>query len=289
MDRIAETDLILNADGSVYHLNLYPGDVADTVITVGDPDRVYEVSKYFDHIELKKGKREFITHTGTIGSKRLTVLSTGIGTDNIDIVFNELDALVNIDFKTRTVNPKLRSLDIIRIGTSGAVQKNIEVDTLLLSSLAIGLDPLMHYYRQNPTNDEQHLAAALKAAFPKTNLIPYITSAGKNLLAVLGDSEQQGITLTAPGFYAPQGRQLRATVTVPNLMDVVRQFTFNGQRITNLEMETAGIYGLAGALGHQAVSCNVILANRATQVFSKQPGTIVDHYIKYLLEKISSL
>lgn len=289
MDRIAETDLILNADGSVYHLNLYPGDVADTVITVGDPDRVYEVSKYFDHIELKKGKREFITHTGTIGSKRLTVLSTGIGTDNIDIVFNELDALVNIDFKTRTVNPKLRSLDIIRIGTSGAVQKNIEVDTLLLSSLAIGLDPLMHYYRQNPTNDEQHLAAALKAAFPKTNLIPYITSAGKNLLAVLGDSEQQGITLTAPGFYAPQGQQLRATVTVPNLMDVVRQFTFNGQRITNLEMETAGIYGLAGALGHQAVSCNVILANRATQVFSKQPGTIVDHYIKYLLEKISSL
>jgi len=285
MNRIAETDLILNADGSVYHLNLHPGDIADTVITVGDPDRVAGVSKYFDHIELKKGKREFITHTGTIGRKRLTVLSTGIGTDNIDIVFNELDALVNIDFKTRTVNPALRSLNIIRIGTSGAVQKDIEVDSLLLSSAAIGLDPLMHYYRQNLNNDEQALLNAFKSALPESNLLPYVASAGKGLLAALGSGERQGITITAPGFYSPQGRQVRAVAAVPQLMNVIQQFEFNGQRITNLEMETAGIYGLADALCHQAVSCNVILANRATQVFSKQPGVIMDHYIQYLLEK----
>lgn len=289
MSRIADTDLILNADGSVYHLSLHPEDVADTIITVGDPDRVAEVSKYFDHIELKKGKREFITHTGTIGNKRLTVLSTGIGTDNIDIVFNELDALVNIDFKTRTVNSALHSLSIIRIGTSGAIQKNIEVDSLLLSTAAIGLDPLMHYYQQNLTDDEQALLNALKSALPESNLQPYVASAGKYLLAVLGDSEQQGITITAPGFYAPQGRQVRAVAAVPQLMEVIQHFNFNGQRITNLEMETAGIYGLAGALGHQAVSCNVILANRATQVFSKQPGKIMDHYIQHIIEKLVSL
>lgn len=288
MDHITETDLILNADGSTYHLNLLPGDIADTVITVGDPDRVGEVSKYFDHIELKKGKREFITHTGTIGSKRLTVLSTGIGTDNIDIVFNELDALVNIDFQSRKVNRKLRSLNIIRIGTSGAVQKDIEVDSLLLSSAAIGLDPLMHYYRQNLSSDEQDLLDAFKSALPASNLIPYIASAGKELLAALGKNEQQGITITAPGFYSPQGRQVRAASTVPQLMDIVQDFNFNGQRITNLEMETAGIYGLAAAMGHQAVSCNVILANRATNVFSKQPGKIMDRYISHVLEKITA-
>ncbi|MFD2870965.1 nucleoside phosphorylase [Mucilaginibacter ximonensis] len=286
MTPIAETDLILNADGSVYHLNLMPGDVADTVITVGDPDRVAEVSKYFDYIELKKGKREFITHTGTISGKRITVLSTGIGTDNIDIVFNELDALVNIDLKTRTVNPHLRSLNIIRIGTSGAVQKDIEIDTLLLSSAAIGLDPLMHYYLQNSGKNEQALLDAFKQALPDTNLSPYIASAGQALLAALSDNERQGITITAPGFYSPQGRQVRAVAAVPNLMKAVQQFNFNGQRITNLEMETAGIYGLAAALGHQAVSCNIILANRATQVFSKQPGTIMDYYIRHILEKL---
>lgn len=289
MTPIAETDLIVNADGSVYHLNLQPGDVADTVITVGDPDRVAEVSKYFDHIELKKGKREFITHTGTIGSKRITVLSTGIGTDNIDIVFNELDALVNIDFKTRVVNPELHSLNLIRIGTSGAVQKDIEIDTLLISSAAIGLDPLMHYYQQNLDESEQGLLAAFKLALPDTNLSPYIASAGKTLFAALSNNEQQGITITAPGFYSPQGRQVRARAAVPHLMEAVQQFNFNGQRITNLEMETAGIYGLAAALGHQAVSCNVILANRATQVFSRRPGAIMDHYIRHIIEKLVNL
>lgn len=287
MNRIAETDLILNADGSAYHLNLLPGDVADTVITVGDPDRVAEVSKYFDTIELKKGKREFITHTGNIGNKRLTVLSTGIGTDNIDIVLNELDALVNIDFKTRTVNTDLRSLNIIRIGTSGAVQADIAIDSLLISSAAFGLDPLMHYYKQELTTKEQNLLTAFKATLPAdANLSPYIASAGSELLAKLGKGQQQGITITAPGFYSPQGRQVRAVAAIPQLMESIQQFSLDGQRITNLEMETAGIYGLAAALGHRAISCNVILANRVTQVFSKQPAKIMDHYISQLLEKM---
>jgi uridine phosphorylase len=285
---ISETDLILNTDGSIYHLNLLPGDVADTVITVGDPDRVGEVSKYFDSIELKKGKREFITHTGTLANKRITVLSTGIGTDNVDIVLNELDALVNIDFDTRTTNSRLRSLNIIRIGTSGAVQADIEVDSLLVSTAAFGLDPLMHYYQQQVTDDNGALLSAFKAALPtNTYLLPYLAPAGKALLAALGKDEQQGITITAPGFYGPQGRQVRAKAIVPELMDLIRQFQFADRRITNLEMETAGIYGLAAALGHQAVSFNIILANRATQVFSKQPGKVTDHYIKHILEKVT--
>jgi uridine phosphorylase len=290
MNRISETDLILNADGSAYHLNLHPGDIADTIITVGDPDRVGEVSKYFDFIELKKGKREFITHTGTIGNKRLTVLSTGIGTDNIDIVFNELDALVNIDFSKRSVNQTLRSLNIIRIGTSGAVQADIAIDSLLLSSAAFGLDPLMHYYKQTLSGKEQDLLNAFKTTLPAYAILsPYIASAGANLLAKLGNSEQQGITITAPGFYSPQGRQVRAVAAIPNLMNIIQQFNFEGQRITNLEMETAGIYGLATSLGHQAVSCNVILANRVTQKFSMQPAKIMDHYIKQLLERLANL
>lgn len=290
MNQISETDLILNDDGSAYHLNLLPGDVADTVITVGDPDRVSEISKYFDLVELKKGKREFITHTGRIGNKRLTVVSTGIGTDNIDIVFNELDALVNIDFNSRTINPNLRSLNIIRIGTSGAVQANIPVDSMLLSSAAFGLDPLMHYYKQTLTNNEQSLLNAFKATLPAGNVLsPYLASANCMLLAALGNHEQQGITITAPGFYSPQGRQVRAKAAIPQLMDIIQQFNFGGQRITNLEMETAGIYGLAATLGHKAISCNIILANRVTQVFSKQPAKVMDHYIKQLLEKLTKI
>lgn len=290
MKRIAETDLILNADGSAYHLNLLPGDVADTVITVGDQDRVGEITQYFDHIELKKGKREFITHTGTIGNKRLTVISTGIGTDNIDIVLNELDALVNINFNTRLPHTNLRNLNIIRIGTSGAVQADIPVDSLLVSSAAFGLDALMHYYRQNLSGQEQKLLADFKSALPKEyTLSPYIASADKALLSLLAHDAPQGITITAPGFYAPQGRQVRAENVMPDLMDIIQNFRSGGQRITNLEMETAGIYGLAESLGHKAISFNVILANRATQAFSKQPAKIMDHYIKQLLDKINDL
>jgi uridine phosphorylase len=290
MKRIAETDLILNADGSAYHLNLLPDDVADTVITVGDQDRVGEITQYFDHIELKKGKREFITHTGTLGKKRITVISTGIGTDNIDIVLNELDALVNIDFNTRVPHSNLRSLNIIRIGTSGAVQADIPIDSLLVSSAAFGLDALMHYYKQNLSPEEQELLNALLSALPKNyTLSPYIASADESLLNTLGQGLPQGITITAPGFYAPQGRQIRAENVMPQLMDIIQKFNSAGQRITNLEMETAGIYGLAASLGHKALSYNVILANRVTQTFSQQPAKIMDHYIKQLLDKIIAL
>lgn len=290
MKRIAETDLILNADGSAYHLNLLPGDVADTVITVGDQDRVAEITQYFDHIELKKGKREFITHTGTIGNKRITVISTGIGTDNIDIVLNELDALVNIDFNTRLPHTHLHSLNIIRIGTSGAVQADIPVDSLLVSSAAFGLDALMHYYKQELSELEQKLLADFQSALPNEYILaPYFASADGSLLTALAEDISQGITITAPGFYAPQGRQVRAENVMPQLMDIIQNFNSAGQRITNLEMETAGIYGLAASLGHKAISFNVILANRVTQTFSKQPAKIMDHYIKQLLEKIIAL
>jgi uridine phosphorylase len=288
MERISETDLIINADGSIYHLNLLPQDIADTVITVGDPDRVGEVSKHFDTIELKKGKREFITHTGMMSGKRITVLSTGIGTDNIDIVFNELDALVNIDFETRTVNKQLRSLDIIRIGTSGAVQTDIPVDELLVSSSAFGLDALMHYYKQELTDDEMILLSAFATALPPYGLKPYFASASQFLLNKLADDLPQGITITAPGFYAPQGRQVRATSLTPGLMDSIQQFRYGGKRITNLEMETAGIYGLAGSLGHHAISFNVILANRANHVFSKDPSGVMDKFIGEILQRIVS-
>jgi len=290
MSRISGTDLILNADGSAYHLNLLPGDVADTVITVGDPDRVGEVSKHFDRIELKKGKREFITHTGSIGNKRITVVSTGIGTDNIDIVLNELDALVNINLKTRLVNAELRSLAIIRIGTSGGIQPDIPVDSLLVSSAAFGFDALMHYY-QHPLNaDEQALLSAFKTVVPPEEALnPYIASASKRLLTTLANNLPQGITITAPGFYAPQGRQVRAKSTQPDLMEHIRQFSYHHERITNLEMETAGIYGLAASLGHQAISFNVLLANRATQAFSKDPAGIMAHFISNIMERIIAL
>jgi uridine phosphorylase len=286
---ISETDLILNADGSAYHLNLLPGDIADTVITVGDPDRVGEVSKYFDSIELQKGKREFITHTGRIGKKRISVLSTGIGTDNIDIVLNELDALVNIDFETRIPNAELKKLNIIRIGTSGAIQPDIKVDSLLVSSAAFGLDALAGFYKQSYSEEEKELLKQFSAEFNDEMMInPYIATANSMLLNKLANGIQQGITVTAPGFYSPQGRQVRAYSAIPQLMDIVTNFKADGKRITNMEMETAGIYSLAKILGHCAISFNVILANRAINEFSKQPTEIMDHYIKQLIEKISS-
>lgn len=287
MKPIAESELILNKDGSVYHLHLFPEDLADTVITVGDPDRVPRVSRYFDTIELKKSKREFVTHTGTINGKRITVMSSGISTDNIDIVLNELDALVNIDLNTRLPKTQLKKLNIIRIGTSGAIQADIPVDSLLVSKGAFGLDTLMHYYKQSISKTDQQLLDSLKNVLPKdSGFVPYIAPADPGLVAELGHDILQGITFTAPGFYAPQGREIRAHAAHPELMNALQQFNLNGQRITNLEMETAGIYGLSAIFGHRAISFNVILVNRSTQTFSKQPEKIVDHYIRQLLHRI---
>lgn len=290
MKPIAESELILNKDGSVYHLHLLPDDLADTVITVGDPDRVPRVSRYFDTIEIKKTKREFVTHTGTINGKRITVMSSGISTDNIDIVLNELDAVVNIDLTTRVPKTQLKKLNIIRIGTSGAIQPDIPIDSLLVSKTAFGLDTLMHYYRRNINESEQQLLDAFKTVLPKDGrFVPYIASADTGLMTKLGHDILQGITFTAPGFYAPQGREIRAHSAHPEFMNAIRQFNLNGQRITNLEMETAGIYGLSAVLGHRAISFNVILANRSTQTFSKHPEKIVDHYIRQLLERITDI
>ncbi|MCX2585680.1 nucleoside phosphorylase [Pedobacter sp. MR22-3] len=285
--KIAESDLIINPDGSIYHLNLLPGDIADNIITVGDPDRVSDVSKYFDRIEYKKGKREFITHTGYVGEKRITVISTGIGTDNIDIVFNELDALVNIDFNTRQVKEKLTSLNIIRVGTSGAVQPDLPMGTILASSYGLGMDALMNFYLSEPSAEENELLTAVQLHFSHLKKVnPYLTSASKTLLNTIGKGLPQGITMTAPGFYAPQGRMVRAKNAVPDFIKLINSFNNGQQRITNLEMETAGIYALAKVLGHQALSINAILASRVKFEFSQTPNQIVDQAIRLVLERI---
>ncbi|HAL54602.1 nucleoside phosphorylase [Sphingobacterium multivorum] len=283
---INASELILNADGSIYHLNLLPEDLAGTVITVGDPDRVAKVSKYFDRIELKKGKREFITHTGYLGNKRLTVISTGIGTDNIDIVLNELDALANIDFANRTVKSTLSSLHIVRIGTSGAVQQDVEMGTILASAYGVGLDALMNYYQGSYDGEEQALQVELAKYFSALNLNPYVAKAGAGLLDRIAFDLPKGVTLTAPGFYAPQGRTVRSTNTIPNFIDLINSFQYKGQRFTNLEMETAGIYALANMFGHQALSINAILASRVDGRFSSAPEEVVDKAIQLVLERI---
>ncbi len=285
---LAPSELICNPDGSIYHLNLHPEDLADTVITVGDPDRVASVSNHFDVLEVNKGKREFLTHTGTYKGKRLTVISTGIGTDNIDIVLNELDALVNIDLRTRKIREEKRQLSLIRIGTSGAIQEHVPVDSFLLSKTAVGLDGLLHFYH---TKEMQE--TALKEALEKhldwqsKGIAPYVF-AGSQILAekLAGKSVLHGITVTNAGFYGPQGRRLRLAPSLPDFHDKLRSFRFDGAQITNLEMETAGIYGLARLLGHQAISMNAILANRATGEFSTKPQETTDALIRYCLDRL---
>ncbi|WP_433902436.1 nucleoside phosphorylase [Sphingobacterium puteale] len=283
---INNSELILNSDGSIYHLNLLPEDLAHTIITVGDPDRVAKVSKYFDRIELKKGKREFITHTGYIGAKRLSVISTGIGTDNIDIVLNELDALVNIDFQRREVRSELTVLEIVRIGTSGAVLTDVEMGSILASEYGVGFDALMQFYQKPYDEIELNIQQALIRYFPQLSLKPYVARAGERLLDRIAFDLPKGITLTAPGFYAPQGRCLRSDNTIPDLISLINSFRHNDFRLTNLEMETAGIYALANMFGHQALSINAILASRVAGEFSADPEAVVEKAIQLVLERI---
>jgi len=286
---IAESELILNADGSIYHLNLLPEDIANTIITVGDPDRVHGVSKYFDSIELKKGKREFVTHTGILNGTRITVLSTGIGTDNIDIVLNELDALTNIDLRTRELKKSKTSLNIIRIGTSGAIQADIPVDTFLLSEMAIGFDGLLHFYDSKEfQNTELINDLNPYLNWDSRGITPYVFGCNKILAEkLISNRIRLGITVTNAGFYAPQGRELRLSPSLTDFHQKLKGFNFRGKKITNLEMETAGIYGLSKLLGHKAVSMNAILANRTTGAFSKDPNKTVDALIKYCLQKLT--
>ncbi len=289
MSRIAESELIINDRGAVYHINCRPEEIADTIILVGDPGRVKEVSKYFDSIEFENQHREFIVHTGFIGAKRLTCVSTGIGPDNIDIVLNELDALVNIDFDTRTIIENLTTLKIIRFGTSGSLQKDIPVDSLVASTFGLGLDNLMHYYRRESNEVESQLLQAFNThtQLESSKIYPYIQMASIQLLKYFTQPYHQGITVTCPGFYGPQGRILRLNLAYPLLIDQLSNFKLGNHRITNFELETSAIYGLGKLLAHQCLSLNVIVANRITKEFSKDSGLAVENLIKQSLQIIT--
>lgn len=287
---IKESELILNPDGSIYHLNLRPEQVADTIILVGDPNRVPRVSAYFDTIEFSTQKREFCTHTGTYKGKRLTALSTGIGPDNIDIVINELDALFNIDLHTRKPKEQLTSLNIVRFGTSGSLQADIPVDSFVLSSHGLGMDNMLHAYKDAPNVREIAMEEDFMAhtQWNADKGRPYIVGCGETLKQrLLTDKVFEGITGTAPGFYGPQGRMLRLPVQDPTLNDKLHSFNYKGYRMTNLEMETSAIYGLSKLLGHQAVSLNAIIANRAAGTFTKDTKKVVENLIVYGLEQLA--
>jgi uridine phosphorylase len=290
MNRIAESELIINPRGAVYHLDLRPEEIAGTIVTVGDPDRVKEVSKYFDSIEFKSQHREFISHTGYVGKKRLTVLSSGIGPDNIDIVVNELDSLVNIDFDTRMIKSQLSSLNIIRLGTSGSLQADIPVDSFVASTHGLGIDNLLNFYRHEQNDEEQQL---LQSFVTHTQMhgqmsYPYISSAAASLLKNFVKSFHQGITVTCPGFYGPQGRVLRLGIRNPSLINRLTDFRFGQHRITNFEMETSAIYGLGKLLGHNCLAINAIVANRVAKEFSKDGKAAVEKLIVKFMEIFSA-
>jgi len=288
--QLGPSELILNADGSIYHLNLLPEDIATRIITVGDPDRVSDVSQFFDSIEIKKGKREFITHSGTLNGKKISVVSTGIGTDNIDIVFNELDALVNVDFEKRTIKTDNTQLDFVRIGTSGGIQSDVEVDSFLLSEYAIGIDGLLHAYQSEKFQYKKISEAFVThTAWPPEKAVPYVVKCDESLASIFNTNRIRfGTTLTNNGFYGPQGRKLRLNLTDDSLNSKITSFEHNTLKITNLEMETAGIYGLSKLLGHRAVSLNCILANRVNGTFSKKPQKSVHELIQFALQKLTS-
>jgi len=285
MSKISETDLILNPDGSVYHLSLLPKNISDTIITVGDPSRVYLVSQYFDEVEFEMNKREFITHVGKYKGKRITVISTGIGTDNIEIFFTELDALVNIDLKTREPKSRKKKLKIIRIGTSGALQEDIPIGTHLASDYAIGLDNLMNFYDLPMDDLETGLAHDIQK---KTGLpfMPYAVRGSVSLREQIGADMMKGNTVTCPGFYAPQGREVRVPIRFPKLLEDLNYYHKGDFWLTNFEMETAGYYAMGRLLGHEVLSVNALIANRIKNKFSKDPNKVVESLIKKVLERV---
>lgn len=286
MARISETDLVLNPDGSVYHLNLLPKHISDTVIAVGDPSRVYTVSQHFDEVEFEMNKREFITHVGKYKGKRITVISTGIGTDNVEIFFSELDALVNVDLKTREPKSRRKKLKVIRIGTSGALQEDVPVGSHLVSDYAVGLDNLMNFYDLPMDDFETGLAHDIQK---KTGLpfMPYVVQGSETLREQIGGSDMiKGNTVTCPGFYAPQGRVLRIPIRYPNLLEDLNYYNKGNFWLTNFEMETSAYYAFGRLLGHEVLSANAIIANRIKTKFSKDPQKIVDGLIKKVLDRI---
>ena len=286
---IKQSELILNPDGSIYHLHLLPEDLATTIITVGDPDRVDQVSKYFDHIELKQQKREFKTHTGLYKNQRITVISTGIGSDNIDIVLNELDALVNIDFETRTLKNKLTALNIVRIGTSGALQADIPVDSILMSTYGLDINGMLPSYKiETIRNKAFEKAFCMHTEWNNDRAQPVLVENSKALEHQLYENHiLTGITATCGGFYGPQGRMLRLEPKDSIFRNKLQSFRYEDLKITNFEMETSAIYGLSKLLGHQACSMNAILANRANGSFSKKPDETINNLIQYTLNKLT--
>lgn len=286
-----KASLILNPDGSVYHLGLLPDEISSTILTVGDPERVPKISRYFDRIELRKKKREICTHTGIYRGKRLTVISTGMGTDNIDIVLNELDALVNIDLKSGTPKATHSPLTFIRLGTSGTIQPDIPIGSLILSSVAVGVDNLMSFYSDDKEYSDpiiQSLTSYFNKKFPA--LTPYIAAANNALLNhFLSTDFIKGITVTHPGFYGPQGRLGRLPLAYPEWVATLKKFNVPPNRLTNFDMETSGIYALSKLMGHRALSVNVILANRWTGAFSPHPEKDTEQMIETVLERILTL
>jgi uridine phosphorylase len=291
MQSIPESELIINSRGAIYHLDLRPEELATTILTVGDPDRVDRVSRHFDSIEHRSHHREFVSHTGHIGKKRLTVVSTGIGTDNIDIVLNELDALTNIDFSSRTVKKTLTALTIVRIGTSGSLQKDIPVDSFVASTHGLGIDNLLNFYRHDASEEESELLSTFATQTQLHHRLahPYISGASATLLRHFTTGFHQGITVTCPGFYGPQGRVLRLGLTQPELVDRLTNFAYGPHRITNFEMETAGIYGLGKLLGHHCLSLNAIVANRVLQTFSRDNNAVIEQLIGTTLEIVTAI
>jgi uridine phosphorylase len=286
---LSNSELILNPDGSVYHLKLREEHIADTVILVGDPGRVEDVSSKFDKVEFSVENREFVTHTGFYEGKRLTVLSTGIGTDNIDIVLNELDALVNIDLGQRRIRKEKKKLNLIRIGTTGGLQEELGVGSFVLSRIAAGFDGLIHFYRDGFSVCDEKIEKAFVTHtewFDKRPL-PYFVSSDDHLFNILNDNVFSGITLSAPGFYGPQGRSLRLPSTDQDLNDRMHNFSYGDLKITNYEMESSALFGLSALLGHRAVSICAVIANRMTREFVKDHKSAVDRLIDFTLEKIS--
>lgn len=290
MSRIAESEMIINDRGAIYHLDLRPEEIAGTIVTVGDPDRVKELSKHFDSVEVKRQHREFISHTGYIGKKRITVLSSGIGPDNIDIVLNELDALVNIDFTTREIKKNLTSLNIIRLGTSGSLQADIPVDSFVASTHGLGVDNLLNFYRHEQNDEEQQLLHSFITHTQIHGQIgnPYISSGAGSLVKHFVKDFHHGITVTCPGFYGPQGRILRLGIRNPELINRLTDFRFGQHRITNFEMETSAIYGLGKLLGHNCLAINAIVANRVKKEFSKDGKAVVENLIKKFIDIFDS-
>lgn len=284
--RIPESELILNDQGRIYHLNLTAEMVADTIIVVGDPDRVPKISRHFDKVHFQVSNRELVTHTGEIGGKRLSIISSGMGTDNVELLMTELDALVNIDFNSRKVNRRLKKLNIIRIGTSGCMQADIPLDALLVSRAGLGLDTLMSFYERNVPEDlavvENKIQRLLELPFK-----PYFAKGSDQLFDLFKNDMHHGVTVTAPGFYAPQGREIRLKPKITGFIETLANTQTSFGRFTNFEMETAGYYAMAELLGHEMISLNALIANRANQTFSKDHEKTVEGLIQLVLEKLT--